>query len=176
MTWPRNTYLPTYIPTYLPTYLITHWATFDSRYVAGFFLATGSRIFSCYRYFILNCAMCAHNCNTRQSCKLVTFETLIAILTIEKPEFMKIFVTWQLRVTVDSIRNSCDVLSISNDFFKFHDLLIRGGIIAQGRSWQVVPHPRCRGDQTAILRRSGDWASPPLQKDDHRLENSLIKS
>ena len=26
-----------------------------------------------------------------------------------KPEFMTIFVTWQLRVTVDSIRNSCDV-------------------------------------------------------------------
>ena len=61
-------------------------------------------------------------------------------------------------------------------FLKFHDLFIRGGIIVQGRSWQVVPHPRCRGDQTAILRRSGDWASPPLQKDDHRLENSLIKS
>ena len=55
-------------------------------------------------------------------------------------------------------------------FFKFHDLFIRGGIIVQGRSWQVVPHPRCRGDQTAILRRSGDWASPALQKDDHRLE------
>ena len=27
-----------------------------------------------------------------------------------EPEFMKIFVTWQLRVTLDSIRNSCDVL------------------------------------------------------------------
>ena len=26
-----------------------------------------------------------------------------------KPEFMTIFVTWQLRVTLDSIRNSCDV-------------------------------------------------------------------
>ena len=27
-----------------------------------------------------------------------------------EPEFMTIFVTWQLRVTLDSIRNSCDVL------------------------------------------------------------------
>ena len=30
---------------------------------------------------------------------------------IWEPEFMIIFVTWQLRVTLDSIRNSCDVLS-----------------------------------------------------------------
>ena len=27
-----------------------------------------------------------------------------------EPDFMTIFVTWQLRVTLDSIRNSCDVL------------------------------------------------------------------
>ena len=27
-----------------------------------------------------------------------------------EPEFMKIFVAWQLIVTLDSIRNSCDVL------------------------------------------------------------------
>ena len=27
----------------------------------------------------------------------------------QEPEFMTIFVTWQLRVTLDSIRNSCDV-------------------------------------------------------------------
>ena len=26
-----------------------------------------------------------------------------------EPEFMTMFVTWQLRVTLDSIRNSCDV-------------------------------------------------------------------
>ena len=26
-----------------------------------------------------------------------------------KPEFMTIFVTWQLIMTLDSIRNSCDV-------------------------------------------------------------------
>ena len=26
-----------------------------------------------------------------------------------EPEFMTIFVAWQLRVTLDSIRNSCDV-------------------------------------------------------------------
>ena len=30
-----------------------------------------------------------------------------------KPEFMTIFVTWQLSVTLDSIRNSCNVLKIN---------------------------------------------------------------
>ena len=29
-----------------------------------------------------------------------------------EPEFMTIFVTWQLRVTLDRIRNSCDVFYI----------------------------------------------------------------
>ena len=38
-----------------------------------------------------------------------TFEALITILTIENREFMTIFVIRQLRVTLDSIRNSCDV-------------------------------------------------------------------
>ena len=33
--------------------------------------------------FELCAAMCAHNCDTRQSCRLVTFEILFAILTIE---------------------------------------------------------------------------------------------
>ena len=33
--------------------------------------------------FELCAAMCAHNCDTRQSCRLVTIETLITILTIE---------------------------------------------------------------------------------------------
>ena len=46
----------------------------------------------------------------RQSWRLVTFETLITILTNWEPEFMTIIVTWQLIVTLDSIRNSCDVL------------------------------------------------------------------
>ena len=39
----------------------------------------------------------------RQSCRLVTFETLITILTNCHGN------TWQLRVTLDSIHNSCDV-------------------------------------------------------------------
>ena len=29
-----------------------------------------------------------------------------------EPEFMTLFVAWQLRVTLDSIRNSCDLLDI----------------------------------------------------------------
>ena len=31
-----------------------------------------------------------------------------------EPEFMTIFVTWQLIVTLDSIRNSCDVLLMTS--------------------------------------------------------------
>ena len=57
-----HTHPPTYLPTYLPDHSLSHFW------------------FSCV---ILNCAMCAHNCDTIQSCRLVTFETLIAILTIE---------------------------------------------------------------------------------------------
>ena len=41
---------------------------------------------------------------------LVTFETLITILTIDNlNSWLKLFI-WQLSVTLDSIRNSCDVL------------------------------------------------------------------
>ena len=32
-----------------------------------------------------------------------------------EPEFMTIFVIWQLIVTLDNIRNSCDVLQISTE-------------------------------------------------------------
>ena len=64
------TYIPTHPPTYLPTWSLTEPLLNFLLPVAGFFLATGA-------------AMCAHNWDTRQSCRLVTFETLIAILTIE---------------------------------------------------------------------------------------------
>ena len=33
-----------------------------------------------------------------------------------EPEFMTNFVTWQLIVTLDSIRNSCDVLDVDRSF------------------------------------------------------------
>ena len=36
---------------------------------------------------------------------------------IWEPEFMTIFVVWQLIVTLDSIRNSCDVLLLGELFF-----------------------------------------------------------
>ena len=48
----------------------------------------------------------------------VTFETLI----FWKPEFMTIFVTWQLRVTLDSIRNYCDV-------YYYYSVWVSGGCI-----------------------------------------------
>ena len=47
----------------------------------------------------------------RQSWRFVTFETLITILTILT--ILTIFVTWQLIVTLDIIRNSCNVLKFS---------------------------------------------------------------
>ena len=47
--------------------------------------------------------------------KLLTCDTWDTDYNFEnwEPEFMIIFVTWQLRVTLDSIRNSCDVLTQS---------------------------------------------------------------
>ena len=45
-------------------------------------------------------------------CDVVTFATLITISDNWEPGLMTIFVTWQLIVTLDSIRNSCDVLRI----------------------------------------------------------------
>ena len=44
-----------------------------------------------------------------QSQGLVTFETLVTILTIENLDSWQSLFTWQLIVTLDSIRNSCDV-------------------------------------------------------------------
>ena len=120
MTWPKMTYLPSYLPTYLSTYLITHWATFDSRYVAGFFLATGSRIFSCYRCDIVcgNVRSQLRRKTILQTCDI--WDTVCNSNNWE-PEFLTTFVTWQLRVTVDSIRNSCDVFLktfLSEDLFQ----------------------------------------------------------
>ena len=55
---------------------------------------------------------------------LVTFETLITIVTIENlAEFMTISFTWQLIVTLDSIRNSCNVLWHSYMAFFFGNFL-----------------------------------------------------
>ena len=68
----------------------------------------------------------------KQSCRLVTIVTSVSMVTILQtcdhwdtdynsynwePEFMTIFVTWQSRVTVDSIRNSCDVFLPRQDKF-----------------------------------------------------------
>ena len=36
----------------------------------------------------------------------------------QEPEFMTIFVTWQLRVTLDSIHNSCNVFFQSFSLFQ----------------------------------------------------------
>ena len=70
------------------------------------FVATSSRIFSYYRCGILNCVrQCTLTSNTIQFCRLVTFETRIAILTIENLNSRQSLLSE--RVTVDSSRNSC---------------------------------------------------------------------
>ena len=70
------------------------------------FVATSSRIFSYYRCGILNCVrQCTLTSNTIQFCRLVTFETRIAILTIENLNSRQSLLPE--RVTVDSSRNSC---------------------------------------------------------------------
>ena len=43
------------------------------------------------------------------------------------PEFMTIFVTWQLRVTLDSIRNSCDVYTKTGSLFSLSKWLYMNG-------------------------------------------------
>ena len=57
-----------------------------------------------------------------------------------EPEFMTIFVTWQLIVTLDSIRNSCDVLSIDKDNL----------IHTQGETRPI----KCRGFPTTYYKPS----------------------
>ena len=60
-----------------------------------------------------------------------------------EPEFMTIFATWQLRVTLDSIRNSCDV-------FLEYDSSIEWGvwrtILFSTVTWNMVGIPEIRQD------------------------------
>ena len=53
------------------------------------------------------------------------------------PEFMKIFATWQLRVTLDSIRNSCDVYKMFNVNWKWKDNLfaLNEALSSEMRFW-----------------------------------------
>ena len=46
-----------------------------------------------------------------------------------EPEFMTIFVTWQLIVTLDNIRNSCDVFSIFSDCISGYSRVTIGPLI-----------------------------------------------
>ena len=152
-TWPYPkipTYVPTYLPTYPPTYLITHWATFgfltlvDKTFylpVAGFFLATGSRIFSCYRAFMRQMTIL-------QTCD--NWDTDYNSYNWE-PEFMTIFFMWQSRVTVDSIRNSCDVF-----FLHFSHLPLSA--LTSFNHFQIREDERDIGDEgkTLLVKEMAD--------------------
>ena len=100
-TWPdpkRLTYLHTYLPTYLPTHLPTHLWTSIREHPKGAILETldccdiwsewwEDLTWPQMTYQPLHCELCAamgaHNCGTWQSWRLVTFETMITILTFE---------------------------------------------------------------------------------------------
>ena len=93
--------------------------------------------------------------NFWQLTTIFTIQTIsFAILTIEKtiletcdiwdtdynsdnwePKFMTIFVTWQLIVTLDSIRNSCDVSTTSRNESKNIDICYSVEI---GINWYLV--------------------------------------
>ena len=68
-----------------------------------------------------------------------------------EPEFMTVFVNWQLRVTVDSIRNSCDVYTKPFKLTK-HILNYRFE-----HSWASEPHEpwaRVTLDQLSLISHS----------------------
>ena len=80
-TWPdqNNTYLPTFIPTHLPTYPPTYLPASFTEHPQGAIPET--------------CDLWDTDNNSDNW----------------EPEILTIFVIWQLIVTLDSIRNSCDV-------------------------------------------------------------------
>ena len=111
--------------------------------------------------------------------EIFTIQTIaFAILTIEKtiletcdiwdtdynsdnwePEFMTIFVTWQLIVTLDSIRNSCDVLLNPSQFFFSWE---NGDILLSRKSCTLFHEEKSPKNSTHI---SGDT----LLRDNRRL-------
>ena len=83
----EKTSLPTYKPTHLPTYLPTYLTTYLPTYVPPLDNTLKGAI-------IETCDIWDTDYNTDNW----------------EPGFMTFFVTWQLIVALDSIRNSCDVL------------------------------------------------------------------
>ena len=106
-------YLPTYIPTHLPTWLPTYLCTSIREHPKGAIIGT--------------CDIWDTDYNTDNW----------------EPGFMTIFVNLQLVVTLDSIRNSCDVWSMS---FCLDITLIQGSqvpkvtLCVQTLKWQSVTH------------------------------------
>ena len=60
-------------------------------------------------------------------------------------DFLTIFVTWQLRVTLDSIRNSCDVYSMIITFHKTRGVhcIIQRDLVKNARRWTVPVYIWC---------------------------------
>ena len=64
-----------------------------------------------------------------------------------EPEFMTIFVIWQLIVTLDSIRNSCDVYPHTSDM---------QGCVEKYKLTQILHSVVCRGDRIKIFLGSNE--------------------
>ena len=127
----KPTHLPTYIPTYLPTYLPpleqqdTHQEPPDNRQEPGdfYFWHTMSDPRDLHLRAHPQDAI-LETCDLYDICSEWWGDLTWPKKTLRccdiwdtdyntdnwEPEFMTIFVTWQLIVTLDSIRNSCDVL------------------------------------------------------------------
>ena len=81
--------IPTYLPTYLPTYIPIHLPTYPPTYLPASFTEHPQGAIP-------------------ETCDLWDTDNNSDNW---EPESMRIFVIWQSIVTLDSIRNSCDVLS-----------------------------------------------------------------
>ena len=115
-------YPTTYLPTYLPTYLRTHLPTYLPTYLPSLWNTPRSNSRDLWQYLPIYLHMYLPTyLPAYLSTSLIEHPWGEILETYDlwdtdyksdnwEPEFMTIFATWQLRVTLDSIRNSCDVL------------------------------------------------------------------
>ena len=124
LTWPKKTYL---LPTYLPTNLREHpqGAILDtcdiwSAVMIWRYLTKTSQELRMLSSVTINCQVTQIVINPGSQLSVNIVISVLCLGTCDiwdtnyntenwEPGLMKIFVTWQLIVTLDSIRNSCDV-------------------------------------------------------------------
>ena len=124
MTWPKNTYLHTYPPTYLPTYVpplentlkerskrLVTFETFDQSDEKTWPDQKIPTYLHTYPLTYLPTYLCTSIREQPIGAIIGTCDIWDTDYNTDnwEPGFMTIIVTWQLIVTLDSIRNSCDV-------------------------------------------------------------------